>query len=175
MGRLVNLFLIGPMGAGKSTIGKQIAKELRLEFFDADQEIELRTGADIAWIFDVEGEAGFRVREEAVIDALTQKQGIILATGGGAILAAGNRKNLASRGTVVYLCATVEQQVKRTARDRRRPLVDHTMPEDSLSNLMAFRDPLYREISDIIIVTDGKSVRTVAQEVIELLEKDNLR
>jgi shikimate kinase len=175
MGRLVNLFLIGPMGAGKSTIGKQIARELRLDFFDADQEIELRTGADIAWIFDVEGEAGFRVREQSVIDDLSQKQGIILATGGGAILSAANRKNLASRGTVVYLYATVEQQVKRTARDRRRPLVNHDIPEDTLLDLMAFRDPLYREISDIVVTTDGKSVRTVAQEVIDLLEQENLR
>lgn len=177
MKRSVNLFLIGPMGAGKSTIGKQLAKELKLEFFDADQEIEARTGANIAWIFDVEGEEGFRKREAAVIDELSQCQGIVLATGGGAILNADNRNRLAARGTVVYLYTTVEQQMRRTARDKRRPLLQTQTPETPesvLRELMAFRDPLYREVADVVVATDGKTVRAVAIEVIRMLERDQL-
>lgn len=176
MNRLVNLFLVGPMGAGKSTIGKQLAKELKLEFCDADQEIELRSGADIGWIFDVEGEDGFRKREEAVIDELTQKQGIVLATGGGAILSAENRNRLAARGTVIYLYTTVEQQLKRTAKDKRRPLLHQEKIEkqDTLKELMGVRDPLYREVADVTIDTDGRTVRSVAIEVIRVLEKEHL-
>lgn len=175
MKRLVNLFLIGPMGAGKSTIGKQLAKDLKLEFYDADQEIELRSGADIAWIFDVEGEEGFRRREIQVIDELSQLQGIVLATGGGAILSSENRNRLAARGTVVYLQTTVEQQIRRTvsARDKRRPLVQ-TAPEGTLKDLMDAREPLYREIADVVVATDGRTVRSVAQEVVRMLERDRL-
>lgn len=162
------------MGAGKSTIGKQLAKELKLEFYDADQEIEARTGADIAWIFDKEGEEGFRKREIQVIDALTQLQGIVLATGGGAILSSENRNKLAARGTVVYLCATVEQQKRRTSRDKRRPLIHTEVPEETLLELMKDRDPLYREIADMIVSTDGRTVRAVAADVVRMLERDQL-
>ncbi len=169
----MNLFLIGPMGAGKSTIGKQLAKELKLEFYDADQEIEARTGADIAWIFDVEGEEGFRRREAAVIDELSQLQGIVLATGGGAVLNAENRTRLAARGTVVYLYTTVDQQVRRTARDKRRPLI-RTEPEATLKDIMLLRDPLYREVADVVVATDGRTVRSVSTEVIRLIERDQL-
>lgn len=170
-----NLFLIGPMGAGKSTIGKQLAKELKLEFYDADQEIEARTGADIAWIFDVEGEEGFRKREAAVIDDLSQLTGIVLATGGGAVLYPENRSRLASRGTVVYLQTSVSQQTQRTGKDKRRPLLDvpaegHTV----LESLMHVRDPLYREVADVVVNTDGRTVRSVALEVIRLIERDQL-
>jgi shikimate kinase len=174
MKRSVNLFLIGPMGAGKSTIGRQLAKELKLEFYDADQEIEARTGADIAWIFDVEGEEGFRKRESMVIDELSQLQGIVLATGGGAVLNAENRTRLAARGTVVYLYTTVEQQVRRTAKDKRRPLLQTPTPESTLKDLMGSRDPLYREVADVVVATDGRTVRSVALEVIRLLERDQL-
>jgi len=174
MKRSVNLFLVGPMGAGKSTIGKQLAKELKLEFYDADQEIEARTGADIAWIFDVEGEEGFRKREAYVIDELSQLQGIVLATGGGAVLNADNRNRLAARGTVVYLYTTVEQQMRRTARDKRRPLLITETPESVLRELMAFRDPLYREVADVVVNTDGRTVRSVAAEVVKMLERDQL-
>jgi shikimate kinase len=176
MKRSINLFLVGPMGAGKSTIGKQLAMELKLEFCDVDQEIEDRAGADIAWIFDVEGEEGFRKREEIVIDELSQRQGLVLATGGGAILSAENRNKLAARGTVVYLFTTVEQQLKRTAKDKRRPLLQQKdMPrEEKLDGLMESRDPLYREIADVIIDTDGRTVRSVALEVIRVLEKEHL-
>lgn len=168
-----NIFLIGPMGAGKSTIGRQLARDLKLDFYDADIAIEERTGADLGWIFDVEGEEGFRVREENIIDELTAMQGILLATGGGAVASAENRKNLAARGTVVYLYATVSQQVKRTARDRRRPLLRGVEPGEVLNKLMDERDHLYREIADIVVSTDGKSVRAVSQEVIELLNPQN--
>lgn len=174
MKRSVNLFLIGPMGAGKSTIGKQLARELKLEFYDADQEIEARTGANIAWIFDVEGEEGFRKRETIVIDELSQLQGIVLATGGGAVLSPENRIRLAARGTVVYLYTSVEQQMRRTARDKRRPLLLNDMPESTLRDLMGMRDPLYREISDVVVATDGRTVRSVATEVVRLLERDQL-
>ncbi len=176
MKRAINLFLIGPMGAGKSTIGKQLAKELKLEFCDADQEIEVRSGADIGWIFDVEGEAGFRKREEQVIDDLSQRQGIVLATGGGAILSAENRNRLAARGTVVYLYTTVEQQMKRTSKDKRRPLLhqEELSQENTLKDLMGNRDPLYREVADVTIDTDGRTVRSVAIEVVRVLEKEHL-
>jgi shikimate kinase len=177
MNRPVNLFLIGPMGAGKSTIGKQLAKELKMEFFDSDQEIEAKAGADIAWIFDVEGEDGFRVREENIIEELTQKKDIVLATGGGAILSPINRNHLAARGTVVYLSATVEQQAKRTARDKKRPLlqnIDKDNPGELLNELMVEREPLYLEIADLIVPTDSRTVRSVALDVIRLLEKENL-
>lgn len=176
MKRTINIFLVGPMGAGKSTIGKQLAKELKLEFCDVDQQIEDRAGAPVAWIFDIEGEDGFRKREEVVIDELSQQQGLVLATGGGAILSAENRNRLAARGTVVYLYTTVEQQLKRTAKDKKRPILQQNdMPrEEKLDVLMEARDPLYREISDIIIDTDGRTVRSVAQEVIRVLEKEHL-
>lgn len=169
----LNLYLVGPMGAGKSTIGKNLARELKLEFYDADQEIEKRTGADIGWIFDVEGEEGFRVREAKVIDDLTQLQGIVLATGGGAILTPDNRKHLSARGTVVYLYTTVEQQMERTLRDKRRPLLQQTDDkEETLKDLMEEREHLYREIADMVVNTDQRTVKSVAQEVIRLLEQD---
>lgn len=175
MKRPTNLFLIGPMGAGKSTIGKQLAKDLKLDFYDADQEIEARTGADINWIYDLEGEEGFRKREAQIIDELTQMQHIVLATGGGAILLPENRNRLAARGVVVYLQTTVEQQMQRTARDKRRPLIQKLKePEPELTEIMDFREPLYREIADIEVSTDGRTVRAVTQEVIRLLEKDGL-
>lgn len=170
----LNLYLIGPMGAGKSTIGKSLARELKLEFFDADQEIERRTGADIGWIFDVEGEEGFRVREAKIIDELSQKQGIVLATGGGAILTADNRKHLAARGTVVYLSTTVEQQVERTLRDKRRPLLQEVDDrETTLQDLMVDREPLYEEIADITVSTDQRTVKSVTQEILRALEEDD--
>lgn len=174
MKRLVNLFLVGPIGAGKSTIGKQLAKKLKLDFHDVDQAIEERAGADIAWIFDVEGEEGFRKREAMVIDELSQLQGIVLATGGGAVLYPENRTRLAARGTVIYLYATVDQQVSRTARDKRRPLLQTETPRVTLEELMTVRDPLYREIADFTVDTDGCTVRAVAERVVKLLEEDRL-
>ncbi len=164
-----NIFLIGPMGAGKSTIGRQLARDLKLDFYDTDIEIEQRTGANLGWIFDVEGEEGFRVREENIIEELSALQGILLATGGGAIGSAKNRKNLSERGSIIYFYATVLQQVKRTERDRRRPLLRGGKPEEVLNKLMEEREHLYLEIADIVVSTDGKSVKGVSQEVIALL------
>lgn len=166
-----NLILVGPMGAGKSTIGRLLAKELHLPFKDSDKEIEVRTGADIPWIFDVEGEQGFREREQAVIADLCQEDGLVLATGGGAILRPANREALRAGGRVVYLHTSVEQQLERTARDRNRPLLRTANPGQVLSELMAIRDPLYREIADVIIETDQRPPRMVVQEVLSRLEQ----
>ncbi len=166
-----NLILVGPMGAGKSTIGRLLAKELHLPFKDSDKEIEVRTGADIPWIFDVEGEQGFREREQAVIVDLCREDGLVLATGGGAILRQANREALRAGGRVVYLHTSVEQQLERTARDRNRPLLRTANPGQVLRELMAIRDPLYREIADVIIETDQRPPRMVVQEVLSLLEQ----
>ena len=165
-----SLFLTGPMGAGKSTIGRQLSKQLDLPFHDSDHEIEARTGVDIPLIFDLEGEAGFRKRESVVIDELTQLAGIVLATGGGAILDPANREHLGNRGKVIYLHASVNQQLKRTRMDRNRPLLQTEDPRARLEELMAIRDPLYREIATIVIDTDGMRVRDVVKKILEMLE-----
>lgn len=165
-----NLFLTGPMGAGKSTIGRQLSRQLRMPFHDSDQEIEQRTGVDIPLIFELEGEAGFRKRESTIIDELTQLHGIILATGGGAILDPQNREHLNSRGTVIYLHASIGQQLKRTGRDRNRPLLQTADPRGKLEELMTTREPLYRETADIIINTDGMRVMDVVKLIIGQLE-----
>lgn len=166
-----NLILVGPMGAGKSTIGRLLAKELHLPFKDSDKEIEVRTGADIPWIFDVEGEQGFRDREQAVIADLCREDGLVLATGGGAVLREANREALWAGGRVVYLHTSVEQQLERTARDRNRPLLRTANPGQVLRDLLAIRDPLYRQIADVIIETDQRPPRLVVQEVLSRLEQ----
>lgn len=171
MARNKRVFLVGPMGAGKTTIGRALAQQLKLEFIDSDTEIEERTGADIPWIFDVEGEEGFRDREEQVIEELTGRDGIVLATGGGAVIRLTNRNALAGRGYVIYLHATVDQQSARTSRDRRRPLLQGDDPRGMLEKLMTVRDPLYREIADYIIDTDGRSARAMAQILCRELEE----
>ena len=165
MKRTTSVFLVGPMGAGKSTIGRLLSSELKLDFIDSDKIIEERCGANIPWIFDKEGEAGFREREEQVIDELTQQGGIVLATGGGAVMRDINRRNLSARGTVVYLCTSVEQQLARTAKDKNRPLLQNDNPEQILRDLFAKRDPLYREVADIVIQTDRRNPRWVVQEL----------
>ncbi|VXC12539.1 shikimate kinase I [Pseudomonas sp. 8Z] len=158
------------MGAGKSTIGRLLAKELRLPFKDSDKEIEQRTGANIPWIFDVEGEQGFREREQAVIAELAQQDGLVLATGGGVVMRPENRSALHAGGRVVYLHASVDQQIDRTARDRNRPLLRTANPAQVLRDLMALRDPLYREVADVIIETDERPPRMVVQEILARLE-----
>ncbi|MCB1700597.1 MAG: shikimate kinase AroK [Pseudomonadales bacterium] len=170
MPRLHRIFLVGPMGAGKSTIGKYLAQHLHLQFADTDTEIEERTGADIPWIFDMEGEAGFREREQQVVEEMTLWDDVVLATGGGVVMRPENRQALAARGYVVYLYASVDEQVKRTRRDRRRPLLQKGDPEDVLRKLMAIREPLYREIADHVIETDGCTPRTVAQRLVRDLQ-----
>lgn len=156
------------MGAGKSTIGRLLAKELGLPFKDSDKEIEERTGASIPLIFDVEGEAGFRDREQAVIEELTQ-QGLVLATGGGAILRAENRQAMRNNAEVIYLHASVEHQLARTARDRNRPLLQTDNPAQVLADLLAIRDPLYREVATLVIETDTRPPRMVVQEIMQFL------
>lgn len=164
-----NLFLVGPMGAGKSAVGRQLAKILHLDFFDSDQEVEDRTGVDIPFIFEKEGEEGFRKRESKVIDELSARQGIVLATGGGAIVDPSSRSRLGARGYVIYLHTTVRQQLERTQRGRNRPLLEAEDPRQVLEALMEIRDPLYREIADMVIETDGRRVREVANEIREAL------
>ena len=164
------LILVGPMGAGKSTIGRLLAKELQLPFKDSDREIELRCGANIPWIFDVEGEAGFREREQAALTELLVDEPAVLATGGGAVMREQNRVILKSGGPVVYLHASVEQQIERTAKDRNRPLLQCDNPAEVLRELMVKRDPLYREVADIIIETDRRPPRLVVQEILQRLE-----
>ena len=164
-----NLFLVGPMGSGKSAVGRQLARLLHLEFVDSDEEIEARTGVDIPFIFEKEGEEGFRKREVKVIDELSQREGIVLATGGGAIADPESRSRLGARGFVVYLHTSVNQQLERTKSGRERPLLENDNKEKVLQDLMDERDPLYREISDLIVETDGRRVQTVAREIQEAL------
>ncbi len=169
MSNLQSIFLVGPMGAGKSTIGRLLARELGLVFTDSDREIEERSGANIPWIFDVEGEAGFREREARVIDDLSLKGGLVLATGGGVVMREENRQALRSRGTVVYLQTSVDEQLERTSRDRNRPLLQTEDPQAVLAELMAVRDPLYREVADLIVSTDRQSPKAVVQSIVEQL------
>lgn len=161
-----NIFLIGPMGVGKSTIGKQLAKELKLEFIDSDQEIERRTGADIPWIFDVEGPEGFMLREERVLEELTQLNNIVLATGGGAVESPKNRALLAARGTVIYLQASLEQQIKRTSKGRNRPLLLTEDPQSVIKELESKRGPLYEELADWTVITDGNNIKSTVSEIV---------
>ena len=161
-----NLFLVGPMGAGKTTIGRFLADNLNLEFIDLDAEIEDRCGANIPWIFDVEGEAGFRKRESQILEELTIRSGILLATGGGAVLVESNREILKQRGYVVYLSASVEQLLERTANDRSRPLLQVDNPREVIEKLITERDPLYREVADLGVVTEKRKPQVVAEDIV---------
>lgn len=164
-----NVFLIGPMGSGKTAVGKQLARLMRLTFYDSDVEIERRTGVDIPYIFDKKGEAGFREREREVIDSLTQLDEVVVATGGGAVLLPENRERLASRGRVVYLRTGIRQQLERTRSGRQRPLLYTADPEATLRELMQVRAPLYESIAAVVVATDGRHVRVVADDIIEQL------
>ena len=164
-----NIFLIGPMGSGKSTIGRVLAKELKLDFYDSDAVIEQRAGADIAWIFDVEGEEGFRKREQKTIDELTQKTNIVLATGGGAIMTPENRNVLAARGTVIYLKTSLQQQYERTKRDTKRPLLRTDDLVERLKSLDEERSVYYDELSDISFETDKLTAKLVVKNILKYL------
>jgi shikimate kinase len=166
-----NIFLIGPMGSGKTAVGRQLARQLKMEFVDSDAEIEHRTGVDIPYIFEKEGEEGFREREREVIDSLTQLTNIVIATGGGAILRPENREHFSARGTVVYLQTGIEQQLERTRHGRQRPLLYTDDPEAKLRELMSLRLPLYESLADITVSTDGRQVRAVTDEIIEKLKE----
>lgn len=164
-----NVVLVGPMGAGKTTIGRALADELGATFQDTDALIEERSGASIAWIFDVEGEEGFRDRETSTIRDLAGGKGAVVATGGGAVLREENRRLLSGMGTVVYLETSVKQQLARTRRDRKRPLLRSGDREQVLSDLLAVRDPLYREIADLVVRTDGRGAKAVVNEIVAFL------
>jgi shikimate kinase len=165
-----NIYLVGPMGSGKSAVGRQLARQLGLAFHDSDQEIEQRTGVEIAFIFEKEGEAGFRRRERHAIADLTQLKDVVLATGGGSILDKRSRELLAANGTVIYLRASVDQQLTRTRRGKERPLLNKGDRRKVLSDLMAVRESLYQEVADLVVDTDGRRVRTVTDEITRLLE-----
>jgi shikimate kinase len=160
-----NVFLVGPMGSGKSAVGRQLAQRLGLEFVDCDEEIEARTGVDIAYIFEKEGEPGFRQREAEVLDELTSRPGILVATGGGAVLDPRSRARLRERGRVVYLRTSVDQQLARTRRSDDRPLLNNPDPRGTLVRLYEQRAPLYDEIADVVVDTDGRKVRTVVDAI----------
>jgi shikimate kinase len=161
----MNVFLVGPMGSGKSAVGRELARRLGLAFIDSDDEIEARTGVDIPYIFEREGEAGFRSREVEIIDDLTRRDRVLLATGGGAVLDPRNRERLRARGRVVYLRTSVDQQLSRTRRGNARPLLMNPDPRGTLARLYAERAPLYTEVADIVVDTDGRKVKTVVDQI----------
>jgi len=167
-----NLFLVGMMGAGKSTIGRLLARRMKRPFFDSDLEIEQRCGVSVPVIFDIEGEAGFRAREAQIVAEFTEREGIILATGGGAVLDAESRQRLAARGTVVYLHAPPADLHERVRHDKNRPLLATADPLAKLESLYAERDPLYREIADLVIDTGRQSASTLARELQGRLEEN---
>jgi len=167
-----NIFLVGLMGAGKTTIGRLLARRLDMTFIDSDHEIEARTGATIPWIFEIEGEASFRRREADVIRELTAQNGIVLATGGGAVLDPASRALLAERGTVIYLRASVSSILQRTAHDKNRPLLQTADPRRKLEDLTAQREPLYREIADMVIDTGRPNVQSMVQTILDQLAVD---
>jgi shikimate kinase len=166
-----NIFLVGPMGAGKSTVGRQLAKTLNMEFVDCDREIEDRTGVTIAVIFELEGEEGFRKRECAMIEQLTERDGIVLATGGGAVLGEENRSRLRTRGFAIYLNAPIELLLERTARDKHRPLLQTDDPRARLTALAAEREPLYQQVADMVVKTDRRTARHVVKEIVRRLSE----
>ncbi|MDA8808622.1 shikimate kinase AroK [Gammaproteobacteria bacterium] len=166
----MNIFIVGPMGSGKSTVGKIISSELFLNFFDTDGEIETRTGASIDWIFDLEGEDGFRKRETKVLEEMVKQNSIVLSTGGGIILSEKNRELLSSRGTVFYLATPIEVQLERTSKDKDRPLLKDGDPGEILKNLHIARESLYEEVSDYTVNTENKSSQQVSSEIIKLVK-----
>ena len=167
-----NIILVGPMGSGKSAVGRLLAQRLDLALVDSDTEIEARTGVDIAYIFEREGEAGFRSREAEVLDDITRRPGVLVATGGGAVLDARTRARLRSRGCVVYLRTSVDQQLARTRRGAQRPLLMSPDPRGTLERLMGQRAALYEEVADVIVDTDGRKVGAVVDEIVRRLESD---
>ena len=169
-----NIFLVGPMGAGKSTIGRQLAQQLNMDFVDSDAVIEERAGADISWIFDLEGEEGFRKREERIINELTQLQGVVLSTGGGAVMSKENRNYLSARGIVIYLETSVDKQYQRTQRDKKRPLLQGTdNPRQVLEDLAKVRNPLYEESADSTLPTDEQNAKLMVNQIVDLIDNLN--
>lgn len=164
-----NIYLVGLMGAGKTTIGRLLAKHLHKTFYDTDHEIERRTGVNIPLIFEVEGETGFRKREISIIEELSHKSNIVMATGGGAVLSEENRNNLRQHGTVIYLKANVHELWQRTRNDKNRPLLQTVDPHEKLKQLFAERDPLYTEVATFVIETEGESVGSIVHRIEQLI------
>jgi shikimate kinase len=169
-----NIILVGLMAVGKSTVGRLLAQQLGYTFYDTDHVIEERAGADVAWIFDVEGEEGFRERETHVIDELTMMDGVVIATGGGAVVRECNRKMLGARGCVIHLDSPLERLLERTHKDKKRPLLKSGDPEETLSRLKRARAPLYAEVADYRFVTDRQGPKALVRTIIEQLEKDGI-
>ncbi len=167
-----NLVLVGPMGAGKTSVGKLLAQQLNLTFFDADRELEARCGADIPWIFDIEGETGFRHREQDIIAELCQQRGIVLATGGGAVLREENRAHIRAAGVVVYLSANEQQILRRVSRDTNRPLLQVEDPAAAIRRILEERDPLYRQVADLVVCSsDSESPGSMAGKIKQQLRE----
>ena len=169
-----NIFVIGLMAVGKSTVGRHLSEALDMPFIDSDHEIEERAGAEISWIFDVEGEEGFRDREEQVIDELSQRDGIVVATGGGVVKRQANRDHLAARGIVIHLDCPLDKLLDRTSRDKRRPLLNGPNREKVLRSLMTERAPLYEEIADYRFISSDRGPKQLVQKIIKTLEQDGL-
>jgi len=169
-----NIIFVGPMGAGKTTIGKQLARQLGRTFYDSDRVIEERTGANIPLIFEMEGEEGFRRREKSIIAELTNKQDIVLATGGGAILDPENRDQITRQGFVIYLSAPLDHLFNRTSKDKNRPLLQTADPRKKLEDILSIRDPLYREVADVVIETDGSPARGVVKKILALVTEGGI-
>jgi shikimate kinase len=171
MVRPERVFLIGPMGVGKSTIGRHLAALMQKEFLDSDQEIERRTGASVSLIFEIEGEDGFRRREASVIEELSQRSNLVLATGGGAVLAEDNRRALRARGVIIYLHAPIDILVQRTVRDRGRPLLQSGDRRQKLEDIMKAREPIYRDIAHLVVQTELRPPQSVAREILGKLNE----
>ena len=169
-----SLFLVGPMGVGKTTVGKQLARELSLKFIDSDHEIEKRAGADISWIFEVEGEAGFREREAKVLEELTHLPDVLISTGGGCVLSDKNRQYLKSRGVVVFLDTSLDIQLMRTKKDKKRPLLQNVNHLDVLTKMKAVRDPLYNDVCHIKIFVGESGGKRVVSSIIDNLVDQGL-
>ena len=171
---MTSIFLVGPMGSGKSTVGRALANKIGYQFLDSDREIEARCGVDIPTIFDYEGEAGFRDRESRMIDELTRLPGIVLATGGGSILREQNREHLNSRGHVILLQVDIKEQLRRVAFDSSRPLLKTDDPEARLKSLMEEREPIYKAVADVEISTDSRRMFHVVTRILRHLKKNNV-
>jgi len=169
-----SLFLVGPMGSGKTSVGRQLARKLSYEFFDSDREIEARCGVDIPTIFEYEGEQGFRDREEAILNELTAKGGIVLATGGGSILRECNRQRLNSRGYVILLSVDIKEQLRRVSLNTNRPLLQTDNPEQRLREIMQQREPIYQAVADVEISTDSSRMQNVVYKILRHLKSKNL-
>ena len=168
--RVKRLFIVGPMGVGKTTVGKLLASELGLRFLDSDREIEKRTGTNISWIFDVEGEKGFRDREQQVLEELANEDNVVIATGGGSVLRERNRENLKTRGLVIYLNADLALLVKRTKDETKRPLLKGKDPKKVLEKILRERRSLYKEVSDIEINVAEKSSKNTVVKIMKTLQ-----